>query len=467
MKILALNNPISFKNNDFSKILPQNMFQNGMITPLNQLERDIFVKGQQEEQKQGVVLKNIDDQAFNLAFSHIPDIDPDAQALWKLNFALSFYIELVHDHMSRMKNADATLEFFDSFTMDIFNSETSKSMKHYLEKSYITDMDALYEVAQVYTATRTKYKQVQEKGLDFIFACAFLNENKFELGNFPNIFMQAARNTLYLNEDHNMYDYGYFVRDLGIKNENAFFKKFAHLAPTFNNFEDADDKLAAFEYVYKTYPVKEFALEEIISINPDVKGQDVCKLYMEHCDIVDYLYEENDSNWLIKINNILSQCAGQEKLSSQAQEAFSGLINAKTPQGKIELYDFLSFEGISINELNFLAKSNDYQDIEPLELVINRNAIIENLLLLEDFDEEKAKEFYLNFHQLQQLLLQVYLVLKLPLIQILSFFLVHFVQLHHLLMISLQRYQLVGMSNFLLLLPILVVSHIYYSLNFH
>ena len=53
MKILSFNSPISFKNNDFSKILSPDMFGADFANPLARLERDIFEKKQQEKRKRG------------------------------------------------------------------------------------------------------------------------------------------------------------------------------------------------------------------------------------------------------------------------------------------------------------------------------------------------------------------------------------------------------------------------------
>ena len=146
--------------------------------------------------------------------------------------------------------------------------------------------------------------------------------------------------------------------------------------------------------------MKGFALSELIRTQGYLADKDESEIYMAHCDIIDYLYEEEASSWVIKINRILAQCENQDALSSRAIEAVADLVDATSPKGKIELYDFLYSENISINELNHFAKSDDYLDLKPLDFVINRNDIVEKLALLDEFDENTAQEFYLRFHQI-------------------------------------------------------------------
>lgn len=397
--ISANKNIINFKNNNTPKLPNLDVFGANFSSPFSVIERDIFIK-QPTQDEDDDLLKNVDDKAFKLAFSEVDEeISPDAEALWKLNFAIPFYIEVFHDHMASFKRDGFDLDFYNNFALNLFSKQTKEDMKEYLEKSHFDDFDSLVEVAQVYGPLKAKYKQVEEKGLDFIFACAYLDENKKELVNFSNIFMEAAKNSLYFKEEHNLYDYGLFVQDLGIKTENSFFKKFAHLAPKFNDFRDSDDKLAAFEYVYKTYAVKEVELLELASKYEYLANKTICEIYMAHNDVIDYLYEQEPDGWATIVDRILAQNENQEPLSPKAIEAVLELVDAKTPKGKIDLYDVLNDENVTINELNYFSKSDDYVDLKPLDFILNRDEIVEKLTLLDGFDEKSAKEFYLKFHQ--------------------------------------------------------------------
>ena len=402
MKIFNFNHNksnINFKNNNPLKLPNLDMFGLNFSNPFSPLRSDVFER-QAPKDEDDDLLKNIDNQAFKLAFAHVDgEISEEAEALWKLNFAIPFYIELFHDHMASFKKEKLDLDFYDEFTLNLFSVQTREEMKKYFKKSNIDNFDALMEVAQVYGPLKAKYKQVEEKGLDFIYACAYLDENKKELVNFPNIFMEAAKNSLYFHEEHNLYDYGLFVHDLGIKNENAFMKKFAHLAPMFNDFRDSDDKLAAFEYVYKTYAIKEVELLELASKYDYLANKTVCEIYMAHNDVIDYLYEQEPNRWTAIVDRILAQNENQEPLSPKAIDAVSELVDARSAKGKVELYDILHGENVTINELNYFSKSEDYLDLKPLDFIINSDEIIDKLALLDGFDEKSAQEFYLKFHQ--------------------------------------------------------------------
>ena len=402
MKIFNINkniNIISFKNDNLPKIPDFGTFGANFSNPLAALEQDIFIRKKTQDDEDDL-LKNVDDKAFELAFSCVDEeISKEAEALWKLNFAIPFYIEVFHDNMASFKRDGFDLDFYNNFALNLFSKQTKEDMKEYLKKSSFDDFDSLREVAQVYGPLKAKYKEVEEKGLDFIYACACLDENKKELVNFPNIFMEAAKNSLYFQEQHNLCDYGLFVQDLGIRSENSFMKKFAHLSQRFNDFKDPDDKLAAFEYVYKTFELKEVPLIEVASKHEYLTNKTVCDVYMAHNDIIDYLYEQEPDRWPEIMDRIFTQCENQEPLSSNAIEAVAELVDATTPKGKIELYDMLYSEGFSINELNYFSKSDDYLNLKPLDFVLNKDDIVASLALLDGFDENSAIEFYMSFHQ--------------------------------------------------------------------
>ena len=97
MKIFNINaykNIINFKNNNTPKLPNLDMFGANFSNPFSVVERDIFIKKPTQDDDDDI-LKNVDDKAFKLAFSEVDEeIGPEAEALWKLNFAIPFYIEV-------------------------------------------------------------------------------------------------------------------------------------------------------------------------------------------------------------------------------------------------------------------------------------------------------------------------------------------------------------------------------------
>ena len=93
------------------------------------------------------------------------------------------------------------------------------------------------------------------------------------------------------------------------------------------------------------------------------------------------MYDKDQKNFVDKLSRIYSYLVEKEQIHPTAKRvlADSNFIDIKTVQGKVELFDFLKSEQISIPELNALTKGANYADTDLLDLVINRNEISQSL----------------------------------------------------------------------------------------
>ena len=383
MKILFNNN---FRINNIQK-LPKVSFGNNFgVFPF-----DTFEKRKLKD----------DEVFFQENFADTVGSNEDAQILErmiKLNFASTVYLRAVgrmeyHSKIARLDYARLENDIFDMFT-----NETAQELRKLLNKAGIKDMRGAFELFHLFS------KLENSKKLDYsaIFSLIELygkSQNTQDIFDFYELLNEDLTPSILGDvESIDPQLLAESIRIMGFKNENEFFKNFAHLKPKFNNFDELGDKFALYRYVMLTERPKleALAIAQLSNFDFESNASDV---YLKNADIVDYLYDNDQKNFADKLSRIYSYLIEKEQIHPTAKKvlADSNFIDIKTAQGKVELFDFLKSEQITIPELNVLTKSANYSDTDLLDLVINRNEISNSLSTSYDISLQSARRLYMCF----------------------------------------------------------------------
>lgn len=382
MKIL-FNNISNIKNINQA---PKINFGANMSTP-----NDSFEKSQLKEDE--IFLKE--------NFSKF-DMPPEIESMVKLDFGAYMYISALDRVYFQLKMFNINHEALEEKIYGDLSESTVKELKNALKEAGITDAKSGLKLVDL-------FKKLEKSGkanyAEIFNLLEFFNkfENKDDILNFYEILNEAHVPKIFKDnpddEDLDLTLIVGFLKSLGFKNENEFCKKFSHLKDKFNGFCEPPDKFDLYKYVVLSFRAKAHAIEKAKLANLDFSVDDNGKFYAKNAAIIDYLYENNQKDFDQKLARIFRYLTSKEQIHPTAQKvlAESGFIDTKTTKGKIELFEFLRSERLTIEDLNALTKSAHFSDTDLLDLVINREEIQQNISSTFNISDSKAKIFYMTF----------------------------------------------------------------------
>lgn len=346
--------------------------------------------------------KTGEDEAFlKENFSNL-DLPFEIEEMIKLDFGAFTYISALEKMYFELKLTNINYEALEKAILNTLSDSTAQKLKKMLQKSGITDLKSGVKLAELFKKLEKSGKANYAEVFNFVELFGML-ENKDDILNFYEILNEAHVPEIFKDEDDKEgLDLDLiigFLKSLGFKNENEFCKKFSHLKDKFNGFCDPSDKFDLYKYVVLTYPEKVAALSGPQALFFFFDVDDYSKFYVKNASIIDYLYEDDKKNFKGRLNRILMHLLSKEQIHPTAQKvlADSGFIDTKTTKGKVELFEFLRSERLTIEELNALTKTAHYFDTDLLDLVINREEIQQSISCNFDVSNDKAKAFYMTF----------------------------------------------------------------------
>lgn len=345
---------------------------------------------------------NEDEVFLKENFSNL-DLPPEIEEMIKVDFGAYAYISALEKMYFELKFTNINYEALEKTILDTLSDSTAQNLKKMFQKSGITDLKSGVKLTELFRKLEKAGKANYAEVFNFVELFGIF-ENKDDILNFYEILNEAHVPEIFKDDDDDegmdlgaMVD---FLKSLGFKNENEFCKKFSHLKDKFNEFCEPSDKFDLYKYVVLTYCEKAGAIGRA-AFAPFFffDAEDYSKFYVKNASIIDYLYEDDKKNFEDRINRILMHLLSKEQIHPTAQKvlADSGFIDIKTPKGKVELFEFLRSEGLTIEELNALTKTAHYFDTDLLDLMINREEIQQSISSAFDVSNKKAKAFYMAF----------------------------------------------------------------------
>jgi len=320
----------------------------------------------------------------------------ESKEMLRATLAGTYYLNEARENLTNLKNGYTTIDSFNGRILPKIGPKYRALLEKTLENSQITTTKDLAEIAQIFETLFKNKSGIITHGKAIIEIYGELDNPK-DIVNFPEILDEMNFKNEFFDGNYDYQETVDFMKFFGAKNENEFFKIFSHLAPEFNDFEGIDDKLNAFEYIKYTYPIKRDMISFIKNAFIDLKDLDVDEFYKNNADIIDYLYRHNQKNMFELLQKIMLYIGTQEPISPTAINSISELINAKTPKGKVELYELLVSEQITGTELNEITKQTYYEGISGADVIYNRKEIIDGLIDLFNANEYEARAFYASF----------------------------------------------------------------------
>ena len=192
--------------------------------------------------------------------------------------------------------------------------------------------------------------------------------------------------------------YSNFLKEMGLSNFDNFNIKFSHLKPKFNDFESITDQIDAIDYMMDTYDDKIDYLNKLINSNSRIVKKDARTLYKNQNDIVECIYGQKDSKSFYNYSSLMDLVFSSDKFSRLALKNVEQYFNNfENPEDKLEFYKLLKSCNVTISEFNNLCSKTILSDCNPVDNIINKEIIPENLSKFFDSDKQKANEFYLKF----------------------------------------------------------------------
>ena len=227
-------------------------------------------------------------------------------------------------------------------------------------------------------------------------------KEKEDLANFPDLLLYTY-NKENKEEEPNyekLNEYTSFLKQVGVRKFSEFDDKFAHLKPQFNDFESITDKVDALEYAISTYPTKINLLSDAIKQVPNIANKDATKVYATICDIVDYYYDKNSGESLSNIEEIIELALSHNKLKSQSLKQLEmSKKELKTPEQKIEFYNFLRNYDVSITDFNAIATKSfiENADYDVMTQLRNKKYLSQCIQDIKGCTQDEAVDFYRRF----------------------------------------------------------------------
>lgn len=310
-------------------------------------------------------------------------------------------------YFARLKEALSEKAIKQKYTASTINQAILSRITPQNREKITTRLKTIgaFDDKQKLTSLFNLYSRISKKDPDLIFGydlldvCTQVNDyneilNFYSLLTFANIQNGRSGNGSKAREILN------FMKKIGIKNETAFFDRYAYLAKDYDNFSNNFDKFYAYEYVKDTYEEKMGAVRFIASFIQLISKVNPDEFYKKYGKILDYLYDKQKNTFVIGLTVLMSYLALQkEDISPNALKVMASLEDTKTTKGQYELYIFLIEENIDIEELNKLTKAQYISDINMADVVVNRNEQIENLMGQLNLKYSEARRFYINFAQ--------------------------------------------------------------------
>lgn len=224
-------------------------------------------------------------------------------------------------------------------------------------------------------------------------------EHKEDLSKYSYILLEACiSESEKLNPDFSkINEVAVFLNKIGMRDDSdsEIYRKFAHIAPAFNNFDTIEDVFGAVDYLRETYPAKIEALSEIIANSPELKSDNPEKLYLQISDLVDYAWMKSGNRNLDELSGILEYALKQGKIKIKDLRMRNVIMSS--PEGKISFFNLLKNNGVSVSSLNSLNSRSIVSDISALDMAANRKYLSQKIAGLRGTDEKQALQFYDNF----------------------------------------------------------------------
>jgi len=326
----------------------------------------------------------------------------DEQALErmiKLNFACSVYFRALERMQAHSKIARLDYDKLERGIFNTFSDETTQELKRILNEAGIKNIKETGELFELYSKL-SKTKRLNHASLFTLIELYGAAKNKQVVFDFYEL-LDDNHTPSILGKNKNMEPdlMAESIKDLGFKNANEFFKNFAHLKPKFNNLSELGDKFALYRYVMLTQRAKIEAVIEAAFSNYDYESSNYQEIYLKNAAVIDCLYDEDQKNFKDRLTRIYPYLTSREQIHPTAKKVLSDsdFIDIETAKGKIELFEFLKSEKISIAELNALTKAAQYSDTDLLDLIINRNEISQNLAYSYDLSLQNGRRLYVFF----------------------------------------------------------------------
>ena len=192
--------------------------------------------------------------------------------------------------------------------------------------------------------------------------------------------------------------YSNFLKEMGLSNFDNFNIKFSHLKPKFNDFESITDQIEAIDYMMGTYDDKIEFLNKLINLNSKIVKKDASTLYKTQNDIVECIYAQKDSKSCYDYSSLMDLVVSSDKFTHLALKNIEQYFNNfESPEDELEFYKLLKSCNVTISEFNSLCAKTILSDCNPIDTIINKEIIPENLSKFFDDNKQKAGEFYLKF----------------------------------------------------------------------
>ena len=149
-----------------------------------------------------------------------------------------------------------------------------------------------------------------------------------------------------------------------------------------------------------TYPSKLNLLSEVIKQVQSIANKDVAKIYATICDIVDYYYDKNSGKGLSNIEDIIELALSHNKLKTQSLKQLEmSKKELKSPEQKIDFYEFLKDCDISIADFNAIATKSFIEDSDynVMNQLINKKYLSECIQKIKGCKTDEAIELYKRF----------------------------------------------------------------------
>lgn len=353
-------------------------------------ERDVFVSSRNSDGR----AKYLDDQLL-MTVPHYQTFLPEVIELARLNYVAANLLMTSSQNLKRLEKGETTLESIMELAYRQFSPKAVENFEKLRQKSGITTDEKLIELTKINDALLKKKFANCTKSREIIHLFGALN-NPQDMLDYSEVLLEACFSNTALNSDFDYNEIVDFAKSMGAKNEDTLFNKtFAHLAPDFNDFKTADDKLQAIDYARMSYAIDKEVLKSVKQFNPELEDVDIDDFYSRNSSVVDYIFNKEQEKVFGRLF-LAMQFDKFYEIAPYTINALSSMVDAKTPQGKVELYEFIVNEDISPTELAQLTKQSYYDDISCADVIINRLDTIKEMVEYYNIQPELAKICYLN-----------------------------------------------------------------------
>ena len=307
------------------------------------------------------------------------------------------FLLLTEQAIPAIKSGNTNWTAFMTAVKDNLSSSGFEIITNTLKEAGIDDFKKLLRMYQHYTQAK-KNTSITISPIDFIRTHGIIKDDD-DWKNFIEIISSSRVIDEFTGEKHDIQEMILFIKDLGFKNENEFFDKFAHLSADFDDFRTSEDKIEALDYVQKLLPLKVDILECWKEANPDLENMDMQAYYLKYASLIDYIFQNYQNNLDKKLAEFLSYTCFQDDIQPSAMRVLGNIADTTTQQGMLGIYEYLYDEDISHKELNELTKYSYYEDTNLLDLVLNRNDICSTIESVLGVETTFAQGFYFFFAQ--------------------------------------------------------------------